>query len=89
MTSANATITEWSAHPLGRAARIGIGVVGLGLAMLLLMTATVAPSAGWAFVVTGVLLTAVTVRAAERPTLIRLASLLALVVVAPYLTQLV
>jgi hypothetical protein len=85
--SVNAAIDEWSAHPLGKATRVAIGIVGLGSAILLLLIATLVESSAWALVISGVALAALTMRAVERPTLVRLSCLLALVVAAPYLAQ--
>jgi hypothetical protein len=84
----NSAIDQWSAHPLGRAARIGIATIGLGTAVLLLLTATILPGATWPLIVTGAALAAITVRAAERPTLVRLGLLAAVTVLAPYLAHL-
>ncbi|MFZ0625095.1 MAG: hypothetical protein WA726_03820 [Acidimicrobiia bacterium] len=87
--SVNAVIDEWSAHPLGRVTRIAIGLVGLGSAILLLLIATLVESSTWPLVIAGVGMAGLTVRAVERPTIVRLSTLLVFVLVAPYLTQIV
>lgn len=86
-TITGTTIDQWAAHPFGKAARIAIAVLGLSSAMLLLLVATIYPEAAWALVLLGATLAAVSVRAATKPSLIRLLSLGAVMVAIVYLGQ--
>ena len=81
------TLDEWAAHPIGKAARLAIAVLGLASAILVLMVATMNTHAAWLLVLLGVTLAATSIRAAQRPTLIRLTSLLAVMIAIPYLGQ--
>ena len=86
-TITGTTIDQWAAHPFGKAARIAIAVLGLSSAMLLLLVATIYTDAAWALVLLGATLSAVSVRAATKPSLIRLLSLGAVMVAILYLGQ--
>jgi len=81
------TLDEWAAHPIGKAARVAIAVLGQASAILVLMVATMNSHAAWILVLLGVALAATSIRAAQRPTLIRLTSLLAVMIAIPYVGQ--
>jgi hypothetical protein len=81
------TIDELAAHPFGKAARIAMAVLGLASAVLVLMVATVYTEAAWPLVLLGAALAATSVRAATKPSLMRLASLGAVMVAILYLGQ--
>lgn len=72
------TLDEWAAHPYGKAARTALVVLGLASAVLVLMMATMNTQAAWLLVLLGV--AATTVRAASKPTVIRLITLAAVMV---------
>ena len=80
-------LDEWAAHPYGKAARIGLAVLGLASAMLVLMVATMQTQAAWLLVLLGVALAATAVRAASKPSLIRLTTLAAVMVSVLYVGQ--
>ena len=81
------TLDEWAAHPIGKAARIAIAFLGQASAILVLMVATMNSHAAWILVLLGAALAATSIRAAQRPTLIRLTSLLAVMIAIPYVGQ--
>ena len=81
------TLDEWAAHPLGKAARIALVVLGLASSVLVLMVATLQTQAAWLLVLLGVALAATTVRAASKPSMIRLATLGAVMVSVLYVGQ--
>ena len=81
------TIDEWAAHPIGKAARVAMAILGLASAVLVLLVATMNSQAAWTLVLLGVALAATSIRAAQRPTLIRLTSLLAVMIAIPYVGQ--
>lgn len=74
------TLDEWAAHPFGKAARIGLALLGLASAALVLMVATMNSQAAWLLVLLGVALAATSVRAASKPSVIRLTTLAAVMV---------
>lgn len=86
-TITGTTIDQWAAQPFGMAARIAIAVLGLSSAMLLLLVATIYTDAAWALVLLGATLAAMSVRAATKPSLIRLLSPGAVMVAILYLGQ--
>lgn len=81
------TIDELAAHPFGKAARIALATLGLVSAVLVLMVATIYTEAAWALVLLGAALAATSVRAASKPSAIRLASLGGVMVAILYLGQ--
>ena len=81
------SLDEWAAHPFGKAARIGLAVLGLASSVLVLMVATMNTQAAWLLVLLGVALAATTVRAASKPTVIRLTTLAAVMVSVLYVGQ--
>ncbi|MGH8872045.1 MAG: hypothetical protein ACRDWS_08730 [Acidimicrobiia bacterium] len=81
------TLDEWAAHPVGKAARIAIAVLGLASAILVLLVATMNSRAAWTLVLLGVALAATSVRAAIKPSVIRLTTLAAVMIAIPYIGQ--
>ena len=81
------TLDEWAAHPHGKAARIALVVLGLASAILVLMVATMSTQAAWLLALLGVALAATTVRAASKPTVLRLITLAAVMVSVLYVGQ--
>jgi hypothetical protein len=81
------TIDELAAHPFGKAARVAMAVLGLASAVLVLMVATIYTEAAWPLVLLGAALAATSVRAATKPSVMRLSSLCAVMVAILYLGQ--
>jgi hypothetical protein len=81
------TIDEFAAHPLGKAARISLAVLGLFSSTLVLLVATIYTEAAWALVLLGATLAATSVRAATKPSLLRLVSLGSVMIAILYLGQ--
>jgi hypothetical protein len=81
------TLDEWAAHPFGKAARIGLAALGLASAVLVLMVATMNSQSAWLLVLLGVALAATSVRAAAKPSVIRLTTLAAVMVSVLYMGQ--
>jgi hypothetical protein len=81
------TIDEWAAHPLGKAARVAVAALGLMSAILVLLVATMNGDSAWILVLLGVALAAVSVRAATKPSILRLTTLAAIMVAIPYVGQ--
>ena len=75
------TMSEWPAHPLGKAVRIALAFFGLAMASLVLLLALSGTNSAWAMVLLGVALAVTSVRAAVNPSLTRL-SILALTMLA-------
>ena len=82
------TLDEWAAHPIGKVARIAIAVLGSASAILVLMVATMNSQAAWTLVLLGVALAATSIRAAAKPSVIRLTTLAAVMIAIPYVGQL-
>jgi len=66
---------------------IFIAILGLASAILVLLVATMNEQAAWIMVLLGVGLAAVSVRAALKPDLIRLTTLVAIMIAVPYVSQ--
>lgn len=81
------TINDWAMHPMGKAARVAVAVLGLMSAILVMLVATVSNEASWTLILLGVVLTAASIRVALRPSVIRLATLAAVMVIIPYAAQ--
>jgi hypothetical protein len=81
------SIDQWAAHPIGKAARVAVAVLGAMSAILVLLVATMTNNASWTLILLGVALTAVSIRAALQPSLIRLSTLAAVMVAIPYAGQ--
>jgi hypothetical protein len=82
------TLDEWAAHAMGKVARMAIAVLGSASAILVLMVATMNSQAAWTLVLLGVALAATSIRAAARPSVVRLTTLAAVMVAIPYVGQL-
>lgn len=87
MTTSNPILQPWATEPMGKAARIAIGIGGLVLATLVLMTATIVSSGSWALIGLGVILAPSAIRAARVPTPARLGVLAAAVMAIPVTIQ--
>ncbi len=88
MTTATITsIDQWASHPMGKAARVAIAVLGLMSSILVLLVATMSGQASWTLILLGITLCGVSIRAALRPSLIRLTMLAAVMVAIPYVGQ--
>jgi hypothetical protein len=85
--SAITTLDEWASHRFGKAARIGLAVLGLASAVLLLMVATMNSQSAWLLVLLGVALAVTSVRAASKPSVIRLTTLAAVMISVLYVGQ--
>lgn len=81
------TLDELAAHPFGKAARVAMAVFGLASAVLVLMVATMNSQAAWTLVLLGVALAATSVRAASKPSVIRITTLVAVMIAIPYVGQ--
>jgi hypothetical protein len=81
------SIDEWAAHPIGKAARVAVAILGLASAVLVLLVATMNSQAAWTLVLLGVALAATSIRAATKPSVIRLTSLAAVMIAIPYVGQ--
>ncbi|HEX9846779.1 MAG TPA: hypothetical protein VGB33_00025 [Acidimicrobiia bacterium] len=88
MTASNPALREWASHPIGRAARVAIAVAGMITATILLTVSPLASTASWAVILTGLALTATSIRAALIPTPRRLALVAAVGIAIPVVTQL-
>lgn len=89
MTTSQLVLEDWATKPLGRAARIAIAVGGIITATLVLLLAAVVRDGSWLFVLAGVALAATSVRAARYPTVVRLAAVMANLIVIPTLAQVI
>jgi hypothetical protein len=81
------TIDQWATQPFGKAARIALAVLGLFSATVVLLVATIYTEAAWILVLLGATLAATSIRAASKPSLMRLLSLGAVMVSILYLGQ--
>jgi hypothetical protein len=81
------TIDQWATQPFGKAARIALAVLGLFSATVVLLVATIYTEAAWILVLLGATLAATSVRAASKPSLMRLLSLGGVMVSILYLGQ--
>lgn len=82
------TLDEWAEHPIGKVARITVAALGSASAILVLMVATMNSQTAWSLVLLGVALAATSIRAAARPSVVRLTTLAAVMVAIPYIGQL-
>ncbi len=83
MTISDLLAEDWATRPFGKAARAAIAVVGAVTAFLTLMVATAVDTGGWFLIVAGVGLAATSARAARVPSLARLTTLMANLVLIP------
>lgn len=88
MTASTAEFfTDWAAHPVGKVTRALIGVVGVIVATLVLLLATLGAQNVWIPVLIGVALAGASIRAAMSPSAIRLATLAAVLLAVPVVSQ--
>ena len=88
-TSETTFLQDWAIHPLGKTVRVAIAVVGLATASVVLLLATLTSNAVWFMVLLGVALAAASIRAAFRPSVLRLAILTAVMVAIPIAGRLI
>ena len=88
MTASNPALREWASHPMGKAARVGIAAAGMITATILLTVSPLASNGSWAVILTGLALTATSIRAALIPTPQRMSLLAAVAIAIPVVTQL-
>ena len=89
MTTASAFVEDWASHPIGKVTRALVAIIGLMLATLVLLLASMGTDGLWAFILLGVALAATSVRAALQPTVIRLTTLGAVMVAVPIVGQII
>ncbi len=87
MTASTEQIQHWATSPIGKIARAGIAISGMGFAVLVLMNAALIDSGSWALVILGVALAATSVRVAQSPNLSRILALGATTVAIPLSLQ--
>lgn len=85
MTTAESALEDWASTVFGKTARTAIAVLGLITASLTLMLTTMLDERSWLLVLAGVALAATATRAARRPSLLRLTSVTANVIMIPLL----
>lgn len=88
MTAITSSFEDWTETSLGKATRIGIGVLGVITATLTLILAAVMDTGAWATVLAGVALAATSARAAKDPSIARLAAVAANLILIPLLMRL-
>jgi hypothetical protein len=89
MTTSELVLDEWATQPFGKAARVAIAVGGMITATLVLLMATMIRDGAWLFVLIGVALAATSIRAAQVPTVTRLAVVSANLIAIPLLAQII
>jgi hypothetical protein len=90
MTASTAEFfTDWTAHPIGKVTRALIAVVGVIVATLVMLLATLGAQNAWILVLIGVALAATSVRAAMKPSAIRLTTLAAVLMAVPIVGQVI
>lgn len=89
MTTANAFVEDWTSHPIGKVARALVATIGLMLATLVLLLASMGTDGLWVFILLGVALAACAIRAALKPTVVRLTTLGAVMVAIPVIGQII
>jgi hypothetical protein len=82
-------LNDWTTHPVGKVTRALIAVVGIILATLVFLLATLGVQNVWLLVLIGVALAATSVRAAMEPTAIRLTTLAVTMLAIPIASQLI
>lgn len=88
MTAIASSLENWAETSLGKAARITIAVLGVVTAILTLMLSAVMDDGAWVTVLAGVALAATSARAARDPSLARLTTVTANLIVIPLLMRL-
>lgn len=90
MTASTAEFfNDWAAHPIGKVTRALIAVVGIMLATLVLLLASLGVQNVWILVLIGVALAATSIRAAMEPTALRLTTLAVVLVAVPIVGQII
>ena len=90
MTASTAEFfTDWTVHPIGKVTRALIAMVGVIVATLVLLLASLGAANVWILIMVGLALAGTSIRAAMKPSAIRLASLAVVLVVVPYAGQIV
>jgi hypothetical protein len=88
MTASTAEFfTDWAAHPIGKVTRALIAVVGVIVATLVLLLATLGAQNAWIPILIGVALAATSIRAAMEPNAIRLTTLAVVLMTVPIVGQ--
>ena len=88
MTASTAEFfTDWAAHPIGKVTRALIAVVGVIVATLVLLLATLGAQNVWILVLIGIALAATSIRAAMEPNAIRLTTLAVVLMTVPIVGQ--
>jgi hypothetical protein len=88
MTASTAEFfTDWTAHPVGKVTRALIAVVGVIVATLVMLLATLGAQNAWILILVGVALAATSIRAAMEPSAIRLTTLAVTLMAIPVLSQ--
>lgn len=78
---------DWAAHPVGKATRALVAIVGIVLSTLVLLLATMSSGGAWMFALLGVVLAATSIRAAMQPSVLRLGTLAIVMIAIPVLGQ--
>jgi hypothetical protein len=78
---------DWAAHPIGKVTRALIAVVGVIVATLVLLLATLGAQNVWILVLIGIALAATSIRAAMEPNAIRLTTLAVVLMAVPIAGQ--
>jgi len=90
MTASTAEFfTDWAVHPIGKVTRALIAVVGVIVATLVLLLASLGAENVWILILVGVALAATSIRAAMKPSAIRLATLAMVLVAVPVAGQII
>jgi hypothetical protein len=90
MTASTAEFfTDWTAHPIGKVTRALIAVVGVIVATLVMLLATLGVQDAWILILVGVALAATSIRAAMEPTAIRLTTLAVTLIAIPIVSQVI
>jgi len=90
MTASTAEFfTDWAVHPIGKVTRALIAVVGVIVATLVLLLASLGAENVWMLILVGVALAATSIRAAMKPSAIRLATLAMVLVAVPVAGQII
>lgn len=89
MTTANAFVEDWASHPVGKVTRAMVAIIGLALATLVLLLASLGTDSLLVYMLLGVALAATSVRAAIKPTVIRLSTLGAVMIAVPIVGQII
>lgn len=90
MTASTAEFfADWTVHPIGKVTRALIAVVGVIVATLVLLLASLGAQNVWILILVGIALAGTSVRAAMNPSAIRLATLAVVLVAVPIASQII